>query len=340
MPKSNSQKNASELDSVAVCVIVPVFNEQSCLLAFNQRVTSILESLHISFQILYVDDGSCDESFLILRTLQASDSRIAIIKFARNFGKENAMSAGLDFANADAVILIDADLQDPPELIEKFWQEFQQGTDVVYGVRSQRDGESWLKRFSAAAFYRVIEKLSDTPIPRDTGDFRLMSRRAVEAMKQLRERQRFMKGLFSWVGFHQKPIVYARDARYAGKSKFNFWRLWNFALEGITSFSTAPLRIATYLGIFSAVFAFAMGAWIVSKTLLFGEPVRGYPSLMSVVLFLGGTQLIALGLIGEYLGRLYMESKQRPLYLIDEIVKTTTTQNPTYSTKPPANEIT
>ena len=233
------------------------------------------------------------------------------------------MTAGLDHTDADAVVIIDADLQDPPEVIATFWQHFEQGADVVYGVRSSRAGESWLKRFTAATFYRLIDRMSDTPIPRDTGDFRLMSRRAVAALRQLRERHRFMKGLFAWVGFKQVPVHYHRDPRAAGKSKFNFWKLWNFALEGITSFSTVPLRVATYFGLFTASVAFVYGAVIVAKTLLYGEPVRGYPSLMSVVLFLGGVQLVALGVIGEYLGRMYEETKRRPLYLIGDCLRVT-----------------
>lgn len=238
------------------------------------------------------------------------------------------MTAGLDHAEGDAVVIIDADLQDPPEVIATFWRHFEEGADVVYGVRSSRAGESWLKRLTAATFYRVIDRMSDTPIPRDTGDFRLMSRRAVEALRQLRERHRFMKGLFGWVGFKQVPVPYHRDPRAAGKSKFNFWKLWNFALEGITSFSTVPLRIATYFGLLAATVAFVYGAVIVAKTLMFGEPVRGYPSLMSVVLFLGGVQLVALGIIGEYLGRMYEETKRRPLYLIGDAIRVAPDGNP------------
>jgi glycosyltransferase involved in cell wall biosynthesis len=216
------------------------------------------------------------------------------------------------------VVVIDADLQDPPELIPQFIARWREGYDVVYGTRSTRAGESRLKKATSAAFYRVMERLSATPVPRDTGDFRLMSRRALDALKKLRERQRFMKGLFTWVGFKQTAIVYERDARFAGSSKFNYWRLWNFALEGITSFSTAPLKIATYVGVLTALLSFVFGLFVFGKALLFGDVVRGYPTLMIVVLFLGGVQLMALGLIGEYLGRLYMEVKQRPLYLIDE----------------------
>jgi glycosyltransferase involved in cell wall biosynthesis len=198
--------------------------------------------------------------------------------------------------------------------IIKHWRE---GNDIVYGTRASRAGETGLKKLTAAGFYRVMSRLSATPVPRNTGDYRLLSRRALDGLKQLRERQRFMKGLFTWVGFQQKAVVYDRDPRFAGRSKFNYWRLWNFALEGITSFSTAPLRIATYVGVLTALLAFVFGLFVFGKALLFGDPVRGYPTLMVVVLFLGGAQLMALGLIGEYLGRLYMEAKQRPLYLID-----------------------
>jgi len=213
--------------------------------------------------------------------------------------------------------VLDADLQDPPELIPELFARFREGHDVVYGVRRSRAGESWLKRATASAFYRTIGRLSRTPVPADTGDFRLLSRRALDALKGLRERHRFMKGLFGWVGFRQIGVPYDRAPRAAGRTKWNYWKLWNFALEGITSFSAAPLKVATYVGVLTALAAFAYGVWIVVKTLLWGDPVAGYPSLMTVILFLGGIQLIALGLIGEYLGRLYEESKQRPLYLID-----------------------
>lgn len=233
------------------------------------------------------------------------------------------MTAGLDHANADAVVILDADLQDPPEVIREFWARFEQGADVVYGVRISRAGESWLKRFTAATFYRLIDRLSDTPIPRDTGDFRLLSRRAMDALKRVRERQRFMKGLFAWVGFRQKAVVYHRDPRFAGETKWNYWRLWNFAIEGITSFSSAPLKLATYVGSATSLLAFLFALWVLGKALVRGDAVQGYPSLMLVILFLGGVQLMALGVIGEYLGRMYVESKQRPLYLIDEFQPST-----------------
>ena len=292
------------------------------------RLDAALASIPAAVRVLFVDDGSTDATPHELARIANNDARVGVIRLARNFGKEAAMTAGLDHAEGDAVVIIDADLQDPPEVIATFWRHFEEGADVVYGVRSSRAGESWLKRLTAAGFYRLIDRMSDTPIPRDTGDFRLMSRRAVEALRQLRERHRFMKGLFGWVGFKQVPVSYHRDPRAAGKSKFNFWKLWNFALEGITSFSTVPLRIATYFGLLAATVAFVYGAVIVAKTLMFGEPVRGYPSLMSVVLFLGGVQLVALGIIGEYLGRMYEETKRRPLYLIGDAIRVAPDGNP------------
>lgn len=311
-----------------LCIVVPVYNEAAVLPLLMPRLDAALASIPADIGVLFVDDGSTDATPQELARIANNDARIGVLRLTRNFGKEAAMTAGLDHAEGDAVVIIDADLQDPPEVIATFWRHFEEGADVVYGVRSSRAGESWLKRLTAATFYRVIDRMSDTPIPRDTGDFRLMSRRAIEALRQLRERHRFMKGLFGWVGFKQVPVPYHRDPRAAGKSKFNFWKLWNFALEGITSFSTVPLRIATYFGLLAATVAFVYGAVIVAKTLMFGEPVRGYPSLMSVVLFLGGVQLVALGIIGEYLGRMYEETKRRPLYLIGDAIRVAPDGNP------------
>jgi glycosyltransferase involved in cell wall biosynthesis len=300
-----------------LCVVVPAYNESEGLREFHKRLSAVLDQLDLRSRVLYVDDGSRDDTYAVMESLRAADARVSTLKLSRNFGKELALTAGLDHADADAVVVIDADLQDPPELIASFVQHWRDGNDIVYGTRSTRAGETGLKKLTAAGFYRVMGRLSATPVPRDTGDFRLLSRRALDALKQLRERQRFMKGLFTWVGYRQKAVIYDRDPRFAGTSKFNYWRLWNFALEGITSFSTAPLKIATYIGLVAALLAFVFGVFVFGKALLFGDPVRGYPTLMVVVLFLGGAQLMALGLIGEYLGRLYMEAKQRPLYLID-----------------------
>jgi glycosyltransferase involved in cell wall biosynthesis len=300
-------------------VLVPCFNELEVLPLLHARLTEVLNRIDAEAQVLYVDDGSSDGTREALLELAVHDPRASAVLLSRNFGKEAAMTAGLDLADADAVVVIDADLQDPPELIETFWQHFVAGNDVVYGVRRSRAGESWAKRATAAMFYRLIGRLSRTPVPADTGDFRLLSRRAVEALRRLREQHRFMKGLFGWVGFRQQAVAYDRAPRAAGNSKWNYWKLWNFALEGITSFSAAPLKLATYVGLATALFAFGYGLWVIAKTLVWGDPVAGYPSMMAVILFLGGLQLMALGLIGEYLGRLYLEAKQRPLYLIDRI---------------------
>jgi polyisoprenyl-phosphate glycosyltransferase len=299
-------------------VVVPAYNESEGLRDFHARLAKVLDGLNVEAEVLYVDDGSRDDTYSIMCALREQDPRVSTLKLARNFGKELALTAGLDHVNADAAIVIDADLQDPPELVPTFVQRWREGYDVVYGTRASRAGETPFKKATASAFYRVMEKLSQTPIPRDTGDFRLLSRRALDALKQVRERQRFMKGLFTWIGYKQVSVVYHRDPRHAGETKWNYWRLWNFAIDGITSFSGAPLKLATYVGLVTAVVAFVFGIWVLGKALVFGDPVRGYPSLMVVVLLLGGVQLVALGVIGEYLGRLYVESKQRPLYLVDE----------------------
>lgn len=305
---------------VSLTVVVPAYNEAAVLEEFHARLARVLDGLDLDGGVLYIDDGSRDTTWALIEQLAARDARVTGLKLARNFGKELALTAGLDHVDADAALIIDADLQDPPELIPAFVDKWREGFDVVYGQRLQRDGETWLKKATAAGFYRVMQRLSSTQIPADTGDFRLMSRRALDALHGLRERHRFMKGLFAWVGFRQVALPYRRDARAAGTSKFNYWKLWNFAIEGITSFSTAPLRIATYVGLLTAIGAFAFAGWIIAKTLLWGEPVAGYPTIMTAMLFLGGAQLMALGVIGEYLGRLYMESKARPLYLIDTLV--------------------
>ena len=303
-------------------VLIPAYNEADVLALCFARLSGVLERLDVRWRVLFVDDGSTDGTWALIEKMALADPRVRGLHLSRNFGKEAALTCALDHADADAIVVLDADLQDPPELIERFVEAWRGGADVVYGVRTERAGESWFKRTTASAFYRVMSSVSDIPIPRNTGDFRLMSRRAVGAIKTLRERNRFMKGLFAWVGFPSVAVPYQREARAAGKSKWNYWRLWNFALDGVTSFSTGPLKIATYVGVLTSALAFAFGLFIVIKTLTVGDPVRGFPSLMVVVLFLGGIQLMALGLIGEYLGRLMLEVKQRPVYLIDEAAGT------------------
>lgn len=299
-------------------VVVPAFNEAEVLSQFHDRLSAVLLDLPLRAEIVYVNDGSKDGTLDVMRNIASDDRRVAIVDLSRNFGKEIALTAGLDHARGDAVVVIDADLQDPPELITELVRRWREGYDVVYAKRTARDGESRLKKLTAFAFYRLIQLASHVRIPQDTGDFRLLSRRAIEALGKLREQHRFMKGLFAWIGYPQVAVPYRREQRYAGKSKWNYWRLWNFALEGITSFTTAPLKMATYLGLMTALAAFAYAAVIVYKTLVFGNPVHGYPSLMVVVLFLGGVQLITIGILGEYIGRMFDETKNRPLYLVQE----------------------
>ncbi|SDG46192.1 glycosyltransferase family 2 protein [Dyella sp. 333MFSha] len=301
----------------SLAIVVPAYNEAQVIDDFHARIAAVLDGLDADARVIYVDDGSRDETWSLIERIAQADARVVALRLSRNFGKEAAMTAGLDAADADAVVVIDADLQDPPELIPTLIARWREGFDVVYATRGERDGETRFKKFTSAAFYRVMERVADTPLPRDTGDFRLLSRRAVEALHGLRERQRFMKGLFAWIGYRQTSVVYHRDARHAGTTKWNYWRLGNLAVEGITSFSTAPLRIATWLGVSAAGLAFLYGVWVLLKVCIWGDPVRGYPTLLVVILFLGGAQLLALGVIGEYIGRTYAESKRRPIYYVE-----------------------
>jgi glycosyltransferase involved in cell wall biosynthesis len=297
-------------------VVVPAYNEEDVIGEFHTRLIKVIDSISGISEVLYVNDGSRDATIDILRAIRSSDQRVSIIDLTRNFGKEIAMTAGLDYCTGDAVVVIDADLQDPPELIPELIKVWRSGYDVVYAQRTQRDGESLLKRSTAHWFYRLIQRTNRVRIPQDTGDFRLLSRRAVESLKELREHHRFMKGLFAWIGYAQAAVPYRRDPRFAGASKFNYWRLWNFALEGFTSFTIMPLKLATYLGLVISLLALISAGWVVLRTLVYGDPVRGYPSLMVVILFLSGVQLLFIGVIGEYLGRVFNETKRRPLYLV------------------------
>jgi glycosyltransferase involved in cell wall biosynthesis len=299
-----------------ISVVVPAYNEQEVLPEFHRRLETVLTGLQTPSEIVYVDDGSKDSTPNVLRQLASLHGNVSLVALSRNFGKEIALTAGLDHARGEVVVVIDADLQDPPELIPELVKGWQEGFDVVYAKRTSRQGETFLKKATAKVFYRAIRAVSRVEIPEDTGDFRLLSRRAVDALKKLREQHRFMKGLFAWIGFPQKAVCYQRDVRYAGETKWNYWRLWNFAIEGITSFTIAPLKVATYMGIAIALAAFAYAAYMVYRTLVWGNPVAGYPSLIVIILFLGGVQLTTLGMIGEYLGRMFDEAKRRPLYFI------------------------
>jgi glycosyltransferase involved in cell wall biosynthesis len=302
--------------SELLSVIVPVHNESAVLVEFHRQVSGVMGATDCAYELIYVDDGSSDDSIDVLNGIREQDSRVAIIELSRNFGKEVALSAGLDHARGEAVIVIEADLQDPPELIHTFLREWRAGYDVVYGQRVDRRGDSRMKILTAKWFYRTLNYLSDVEIPEDVGDFRLLSRRAVDALVSLPERHRYMKGLYAWIGFPQKSIPYVRQPREAGHTKWNYWRLWNFALEGITSFSNVPLKIATYLGVVTSGVAIIYGLFLFVRTLIWGNPVPGYPSLIIVMLFLGGVQLICLGIIGEYLARTFQESKARKLYFV------------------------
>ncbi|MDO1585586.1 glycosyltransferase family 2 protein [Rhizobium oryzicola] len=302
-----------------ITILVPVYNEEEAVEIFLQEVRQHLPMLNLNYEFLFINDGSSDKTLTALLELRQQHNDLRIIDLSRNFGKEAAMTAGLQNAKGDAVIIMDVDLQEPPELIGQMIARWREGYDVVYGRRVRRDSDSSLKRLTASGFYTWFNRIADFKIPDDVGDFRLMDRAVVNALNALPERVRFMKGLFAWVGFRTYAIDFERRERQAGSSKFNYWRLWNFALDGITSFSTIPLRIWTYFGLGIAALAFIYGAFIIGRTLLFGVSVPGYASILTAILFLGGVQLIGLGVLGEYLGRVYMEVKQRPVYLASRI---------------------
>lgn len=304
------------LSVALISVVVPCFNEAAGLEAFHARLVAAMGTVP-DWEVVYVNDGSTDATLEIARSLHLRDTHVGLLNLSRNFGKEAATTAGIDAATGAAVVIIDADLQDPPEVIPELIAAWEAGFDMVYGQRRIRLGETFLKRVSADLFYRLMERTGRVRLPRDAGDFRLMSRRVVDAVRQLRERHRFMKGLFAWVGFPTCAVPYDRAPRHAGESKWGYWSLWNFALEGITSFTIMPLTLATYGGVVIALGAILYGGFVLVRTLLFGNPVPGYPSLLVIMLFLGGVQLMTLGVIGEYLGRVFNETKARPLYLIE-----------------------
>lgn len=300
-----------------VSIVTPFYNEGEGVKHFYQIMAQTMEKLpNFDFEIICVDDGSRDNTLEQLIAISKSDSRVTVLEFSRNFGKEPAMTAGIDATSGDCVIPIDADLQDPPALISEMLNKWQEGAEVVLAKRVDRSSDSYAKRTTALMFYRLHNALSSLKIPENVGDYRLMDRVVVDALKQLPERQRFMKGLFAWVGFKTETVEYVRDPRLVGETKFSGWKLWNFAIEGITSFSLVPLKVWTYIGGIGALFAFLYASFIVIRTLIFGIDLPGYASLLVVTLFFASLQLISLGVIGEYIGRIYFESKQRPLYLI------------------------
>ncbi len=300
-------------------IVCPAFNEEANLDAFAIAVEAAMRALGQSYEIVFVNDGSSDSSLAVMSRLRETRGRIAIVDLSRNFGKEIATTAGLDQAVGDAVVVMDADLQDPPEVIGRMIEGWREGYDVVYARRRERRGDTPMKRMTAALFYKIIHRIGEVDIPENVGDFRLMSRKAVDAVCSMREHHRFMKGIFAWVGFPSKAVLYDRAPRVAGSTKWNYWRLWNLSIEGITSSTLAPLKISTYFGFATAFVAFLAGAFFIFKTLFFGDPVPGFPTLVVVVLFLGGIQLMVLGVIGEYLGRVFNETKTRPLYFATEV---------------------
>jgi glycosyltransferase involved in cell wall biosynthesis len=305
-----------------VSLVVPFYNEADGVETFFAEVIPVLERIPgIDYEIVCVNDGSGDSTLDRLLAVCARNSRVRVVDLSRNFGKEAALTAGIDEALGAAVIPFDADLQDPPEAIERLIERWREGFDVVLAKRAERSTDTYMKRGTAALFYRVHNAISETEIPENAGDFRLMSRQVVDALKQLPENRRFMKGLFSWVGFRTAQIEYVRQARETGQTKFSAWKLWNFALEGLTSFGTWPLRVWMYIGGSTALFAIVYAIYLALRTVIRGVDVPGYASIITAVLFLGGTQLIGIGVIGEYVGRIYMESKRRPVYIVRRVYR-------------------
>jgi glycosyltransferase involved in cell wall biosynthesis len=302
-----------------ISLVVPVFNEQEVLDIFLEKTSSVLEGAGLEYEYVFVNDGSLDNTLPMLISLSNRNPRVRVVNLSRNFGKEAALTAGIDHIRGNVMVPIDVDMQDPPDLIPDFIEKWREGYDVVYGVRSSRDDDSLVKRATAGGFYKLFNRLSPTHIPDNAGDFRLLDERVVTVLKQLPERNRFMKGLFSWVGFRSIGVPYERPARAAGQTKWSFLKLWNFALDGIVSFSTVPLRVWSYVGAVISLLSFFYASFIVIRVIILGVDLPGYPSLLTVVLFLGGIQLLSLGVIGEYLSRLFVEAKARPIYIVDRI---------------------
>lgn len=306
-----------------ISIVIPVYNESEVIEIFHNTLSSVLKIQQYHYEIIYIDDGSSDKSYSILKSIKANNPNVILIKLSRNFGKELAVSAGLQKTTGDATIVMDCDLQDPPHHIPLMVDAWLSGVDIVNMRRIGREGDSLLKKQTAKYFYKFMRLIGDVEIEENVGDFRLLSRKAVNAINRLPERNRFMKGLFAWIGFQKVTIDYVRMPRQAGKTKWPYWKLWNFALDGITSFSTAPLKISTYIGFLFAAGSFSVALVYLFKTLMFGDAVRGFPTLFLTMLFLGGIQLMSIGVIGEYMSRLFSEIKGRPLFLVDECLSKT-----------------
>ncbi|HWL28241.1 MAG TPA: glycosyltransferase family 2 protein [Burkholderiaceae bacterium] len=307
--------------AIELSVVIPLYNEHEVFRLMHERLTTVLDSLDVRYELVLVDDGSKDGTSEAMERLARRDPAVTTVFLSRNFGKEAALTAGLAHARGDAVIIMDADLQDPPELIPSMLQAWREGADVVCMRRRSRSGETWFKCFSARHFYRLLNAVSDVDIPADTGDFRLLSRKAVDAMAELTERNRYMKGLFAWIGLPTRCLDYDRAPRAAGASKWDFLGLMNLAFQGITSFSTAPLRLSIGVGMVTAFLGVLYTLWIIIKALFLGDPVQGFPTLVSVIAILGGAQLLSIGVLGEYIGKTYYETKRRPLYILRKPVR-------------------
>ncbi len=303
--------------NLIISIVCPCFNEEQVIEIFLKRIELVLKELDRSYEIIFINDGSTDYTLKVLLNAKKLYKNIRILNLSRNFGKEAALTAGLEVSKGEVVIPIDVDLQDPPELISSFIQKWEEGYDVVLAKRIDRTSDSLAKQFSAESFYKIHNKISDISIPYNVGDYRLMSKRVIQTLKTLPENQRFMKGLFAWAGYKTAVVEYKREHRVSGNTSFSGWKLWNFALDGITSFSTVPLRIWLYVGVFISFFAFIYGSISIIKTLVFGIDLPGYASRLTVILFLGGLQLIGIGILGEYIGRIYKEAKRRPAYIIE-----------------------
>ena len=302
-----------------ISIFAPCFNEEEVLPSFYERMESVIAGIKgYAFEYVFVNDGSTDHTIDIMRDLHRNDDRVSYVNLSRNFGKEIAMIAGIDYIDSDAMIVMDADLQDPPELLPELISWWEKGYKDVCAKRRSRAGESFFKKWSSHEYYQILQHVSSIEIQPDVGDFRLLDRQCIEALKLMRESQRYTKGMFSWIGFEKKEILFDRDARAAGNTKWNYWKLFNLAIEGITSFTIVPLRLASFVGCILAFLSILYMVFIVLRTLLYGGDVAGYPSLISIILFIGGVQLLFLGIMGEYIGRIFNESKARPLYFVNE----------------------
>lgn len=326
-------------ENPCLSVVIPIYNEEGVIGEMHKRLSSVMKSLEVSYELVFVNDGSKDRSLALLKELAETDPHVVILDFARNFGHQVAISAGMDHARGEAVVVIDADLQDPPEVIAQMLDKWREGYDVVYAVREERRGESHFKKLTAAAFYRLLKRITNVDIPVDTGDFRLMSRRAIEAMKLFSERNRFVRGLVSWIGFRQTGVTFVRAERFAGETKYPLKKMIRFALDGVMAFSYFPLQLATYFGFVVSGLSFIAILWVLYLRLVAHDTIVGWASMTTIMLFLGGIQLITLGVIGEYIGRIYDEVKRRPLYLVQEKIGflTNTDQKPVSSAESPSS---